>query len=56
MARIIKAFDGGQRAEDVTAEMCERIKDVVYGYSGRMTLAAAIGALEIAKSEILRDA
>ena len=54
--KVIKAFDGGKRAEEVTGEMCKRIKEVVYEYSGRTTPAAAIGALEIAKREILADA
>ena len=57
MGRIIKAFEGGgKRPEDVTAEMCDRIKEVVYEYAGKTTLAAAVGALEIAKAEIIRDA
>lgn len=44
---------GGQRDVDVSAEMCEAIKAVVYAYSGRVPLATAVGVLEIAKREIL---
>lgn len=45
----------GKRAEDVTAEMAERIKELIYKYDGRVTLAAAVGVLRIVEHEILSD-
>jgi hypothetical protein len=40
---------------ELAGEMCERIKELVYEYSELVPAALAIGVLEIAKSEILRD-
>ncbi len=52
----IRIFKGdGKRAEDVTGEMADRIKDLIYEYKGRMPLAAAIGVLHIVAHEIMRD-
>ena len=52
----IRIFKGnGKRAEDVTGEMGDRIKALVYTYSGRMPLAAAVGVLHIVAHEIIRD-
>ena len=45
----------GQRSEDLTGEMAERIKDVVYEYEGRVTLAAAVGVLHIVAVELMGD-
>lgn len=45
----------GQRPEDVTGEMADRIKALVYEYEGRATLAAAIGVLHIVAAELMRD-
>jgi hypothetical protein len=53
----LKVMPGsGQRAEDVTGEMAERIREVIYEYSGRMTLAAAVGVLTIVQHELMEDA
>ena len=51
--RILKG--DGKRAEDVTGELGDRIKALVYEYSGRTPLAAAIGVLHIVAHEIIRD-
>ena len=51
--RVLKG--DGKRAEDVTGEMADRIKALVYEYSGRMPLAAAIGVLHLVAYEITRD-
>ena len=51
--RILKG--DGKRAEDVTGELGDRIKALVYEYSGRRPLAAAIGVLHIVAHEIIRD-
>ena len=46
----------GKRPQDVTEEMAERIKAVIYDYSDRTTLAAALGVLQIVAAEILEEA
>lgn len=52
----IRIFKGdGKRAEDVTGELGDRIKALVYEYDKRITLAAAIGVLHIVAYEIIRD-
>lgn len=45
----------GKRTEDLTGEMAERIKAVIYEYSGRVTLAAAVGVLHIVAQEIVDE-
>lgn len=53
----LRVIEGdGKRAEEVTEEMAERIKALIYEYEGRVTVAAAIGVLHIVAAEILRDA
>jgi len=47
---------GGKRPQDVTEEMADRIKAVIYDYSDRTTLAAALGVLHIVAREILEEA
>ena len=37
----------------LAAEMCDRIKDVVYAYADRVPASMAIGVLHIAAKEIL---
>lgn len=37
-------------------EMADRLKEVVYSYSDRISLAEAIGCIEIVKVEILTEA
>ena len=52
----IRIFKGdGKRAEDVTGELGDRIKALIYEYSGRMPLAAAVGVLHLVAYEITRD-
>jgi len=52
----LKVFTGGgQSVQAAAGELAERIKALVYEYSGRLPAAAAIGALEIAKLEILNE-
>lgn len=46
---------GGQRSEDLTGEMAVRIKELIYEYSGRVTLAAAVGALHIVAHEMIEE-
>jgi len=53
--RFTVLHGSGQRAEDLTGEMAERIKDVIYEYEGRVTLAAAVGVLHIAAIELMGD-
>lgn len=45
----------GKRAHDLAGEMAERIKGVVYEYTGRVPVAAAIGVLRIVEREILDE-
>ena len=51
--RFTVLHGSGQRAEDMTGEMAERVKDVIYEYEGRVTLAAAVGALHIVAVELM---
>ncbi len=55
MTDIRVAKGDGKRAEDVTGELADRIKDLIYEYKGRMPLAAAIGVLHLVADEIIRD-
>ena len=43
----------GKRSTDLTAEMADRIKDVIGEYSGKMPLASAIGVLHIVAKEMM---
>jgi len=52
----IRIFKGdGKRAEDVTGELADRIKALIYEYDGRITLAAVIGVLHLVADDIIRD-
>ena len=51
--RVLKG--DGKRAEDVTGELGDRIKELVHEYSGRIPLAAAVGVLHLVAYEITRD-
>lgn len=51
--RVLKG--DGKRAEDVTGELGDRIKALIYEYDGRIPLAAAIGVLHLVADEIIRD-
>lgn len=48
-------FGGGQPMVATTSELAERIKSLVYEYSGVLPVAAAIGVLEIVKIEIMQE-
>lgn len=52
----LKLVATGQPMQDLSAEMADRIKDVIYDYAERVPLVVAIGALEVVKYEIMRDA
>ena len=43
----------GQSVLALSEEMCDKIKEVVYSYSGRVPASVAIGVLHIAAKEIL---
>lgn len=45
----------GKTAHERAGQLCEEIKAAVYRHADYLTLAAAIGALEIAKLEILQE-
>ncbi len=52
----LKVFSGGsQNVKAASGELCERIKALVYEYCGVLPVSAAIGAIEIAKLEIIRE-
>lgn len=51
--RVLKG--DGKRAEDVTGELADRIKTLIYEYEGRLPLAAAIGVLHLVADDIIRD-
>ena len=53
--RFTLMIGGGQRSEDLTGQMAERIKALVYEYDGRVTLAAAVGVLHIVAVELIGD-
>jgi hypothetical protein len=54
---MLKVIQGsGQRTEDLTGEMAERIREVIYEYGGRLPLAAAVGVLTIVQHELIADA
>lgn len=55
MTDIVQFKGGGQPAHEAAGELAERIKDLVYEYADRMPVATAVGAIEIAKSEILME-
>lgn len=55
MTNIKLIEPGGMPAVDRSAELCVRIKDLIYEYSGMMPLATAVGVLEIVKVEILAE-
>ena len=45
----------GKPAHDLTGEMAERVKAIIYEYAGRVPVAAAIGVLTIVQREILDE-
>ena len=56
MTQVFKIVSTGQAIHDLSNEIAERIKDVIYDYAGRVPLTVAIGAIEVVKFEIIRDA
>lgn len=53
--RDITVFGDGKRSHEAAGELAERIKALVYEYADRMPVATAVGAMEIAKIEILNE-
>lgn len=51
--RVLKG--DGKRAEDVTGELHDRIKALIYEYEFRIPLASAIGVLHLVAYDITRD-
>jgi hypothetical protein len=51
----IRIIEGGKPSHEAAGELAERVKALVYEYADRMALATAIGALEIAKLELLTE-
>lgn len=51
---IVAVFTG-QRPEDVTGEIAERIKELLWEYRERTTLPAVIGVLRIVEHELLAE-
>ena len=50
---VIKNTSKTQR--ELASEMCDRIKGIVYEYSDLVPVALAVGAMEIAKMEIMDE-
>lgn len=56
MSDNIRVFQGGgDPAHIVAGRLAEEIKELVYSYAGQMPVSTAIGALEIAKLEIVSE-
>lgn len=55
MSDVVQFIGGGQPAHEAAGELAERIKELVFEYADRMPVATAIGALEVAKIEILQE-
>ena len=52
--RHLQVLSGSRKSQaDITDELCEKIKELVFSYSGQMSVATAIGTLVIATKEIL---
>lgn len=51
----LSVIPGAGPTEDRADALCEAIKGVIYEHGAGMALAAVIGVLEIAKSEILQE-
>lgn len=55
MTKFAVITNTSKTQRELAGEMCERIKELVYEYSELVPAALAIGVLEIAKAEILKD-
>lgn len=51
----LSVIAGAGPAEDRADALCKAIKGVIYEHGAGLALAAIIGVLEIAKSEILQE-
>ncbi len=49
------AFEGDGPGQVLAGELAVRIRELVGEYAGRMPLATAVGAIEIAKLELLQS-
>ena len=56
MTQLFTIVSTGQPMQDLSEEMADRIKDVIYDYAGRVPLTLAMGVMEVVKFEIMRDA
>lgn len=58
MTAKLHAIDGsGQRANEVTADLAEEIKALIYSYADKGILtASAVGVLAIVQAEIIAEA
>ena len=56
MTEPFRIVSAGQPMHDLSAEMADRIKDVIYDYAERVPLTLAMGVMEVVKFEIMRDA
>lgn len=52
---VVRIVAGGGATEDRAGELAEAIKAICYERYAGMSLAAIIGAIEIAKTELMRD-
>ena len=55
MTPQLSVIQGAGATVDRAAALCEAIQEAVYEHGAGLSLAAVIGALEIAKMEVLRD-
>ena len=51
----LHTIEGGKRPLDASVDLVEAIKDAIYEHGVGLPLTTILGALEIAKLEILRD-
>jgi len=52
---LVKIEGTGRRAEDISQEMADRIKEIIYEYAGVTTVPAAVGVLHIVAAEIIEE-
>lgn len=55
MAKLTVFRGGSSPTHALAGELAERMKDIIYEYSGRIPVATAVGVLEIVKLEIVLE-
>jgi hypothetical protein len=55
LSKSIKLITSGKPSQEHASEMCEEVKSVVYRFSDKVSLATAVGVLELAKLEIISE-